>query len=587
MRELQSVLPYVHRYRMGLLLGLLFIALSNAAPTATPWLIGLAIDAARMDGATFGRVAWLALLIIIVNVLNGFARFGMRRMMNGISRQIENDLRDDFFAHLVRLDSAFYGTTRTGDLMSRATNDTQAVRMAVGPGIMYLVNTTVTTAVSLALMLRYSVSLALIAIVPLALLPFVMIHFGRRIHRQFDRIQEQFGTLSTMVQENLAGVRIVRAYVQEQAQADEFELLNRTYMKQNMDLARTSSVFHPLLTLLTGIGLLLVLWFGGREVIAGTLSEGDFVAFSTYLVMLTWPMIALGWVVNLFQRGAASMARIDRIMHTRPLVTEADDAAHVEIRGRIEFRNVSFRYPGTDRPVLEDVSFVIEEGTTTAIVGPTGSGKSTIVALLTRRYDPDSGTIFIDDVPLMRLPLATLRAAVGVVPQEAFVFSESIRDNIGFGLSDGAVDGAPLPGEDPVVRAAAVAQLTDTVSAFPDGFETRLGERGVNLSGGQRQRTTLARAIARDPRILILDDSLSAVDTHTEKRILDALRDELDRRTAVIVSHRVSAVMEAVQILVLDHGRIVERGSHPELIAAGGLYATLLRRQLLEETLAS
>lgn len=587
MRELRSVLPYVHRYRMGLLLGLLFIALSNAAPTATPWLIGLAIDAARVDGATFGRIAWLALLIIIVNVLNGFARFGMRRMMNGISRQIENDLRDDFFAHLVRLDSAFYGTTRTGDLMSRATNDTQAVRMAVGPGIMYLVNTTVTTAVSLALMLRYSVSLALIAIIPLALLPFVMIHFGRRIHRQFDRIQEQFGTLSTMVQENLAGVRIVRAYVQEQAQADEFESLNRTYMKQNMDLARTSSVFHPLLTLLTGIGLLLVLWFGGREVIAGTLSEGDFVAFSTYLVMLTWPMIALGWVVNLFQRGAASMARIDRIMHTQPLVREPDDAVHIDVRGRIEFRNVSFRYPGTERAVLEDVSFVIEEGTTTAIVGPTGAGKSTIVALLTRRYDPDSGAIFIDNVPLKRIPLATLRAAIGIVPQEAFVFSESIRENIGFGIADGDADRMALVGEDPVVRAADVAQLTETVAEFPDGFETRLGERGVNLSGGQRQRTTLARAIARDPRILILDDSLSAVDTQTEKRILDALRDELHRRTAVIVSHRVSAVMDANQILVLDHGGIVERGSHSGLIAAGGLYATLLRRQLLEETLAS
>jgi ATP-binding cassette subfamily B protein len=572
---------------MGLLLGLLFIALSNAAPTATPWLIGLAIDAARADGATFGRIAWLATLIIVVNVLNGFARFGMRRMMNGISRHIENDLRDDFFAHLVRLDSAFYGTTRTGDLMSRATNDTQAVRMAVGPGIMYLVNTTVTTAVSLVLMMRYSVSLALIAIIPLALLPFVMIHFGRRIHRQFDRIQEQFGTLSTMVQENLAGVRIVRAYVQEQAQAGEFEALNRTYMKQNMDLARTSSVFHPLLTLLTGVGLLLVLWFGGREVIGGTLSEGDFVAFSTYLVMLTWPMIALGWVVNLFQRGAASMARIDRIMHTQPLVMDADEATHIDIRGHIEFRNVSFRYPGTDRHVLEDVSFVIEEGTTTAIVGPTGSGKSTIVALLTRRYDPDSGTIFIDGVPLTRFPLATLRAAIGIVPQEAFVFSESIRDNIGFGLSDGDAHETRVIGEDAVTRAAAVAQLTETVLAFPDGFDTRLGERGVNLSGGQRQRTTLARAIARDPRILILDDSLSAVDTHTEKRILDALRDELHRRTAVIVSHRVSAVMDAAQILVLEHGRIVERGSHSELMAAGGLYGTLLRRQLLEETLAS
>ncbi len=580
MKQLKSVLPYVQRYRRGLAVGLLFVALSNAAPAATPWLTGLAIDAMQQTGTTSRTILQLAAIVVGVNVLNAFARFGMRQMLNGISRRIENDLREDFFAHLTRLDATFYGTTRTGDLMSRATNDTQAVRMAVGPGIMYLVNTVITTALSLAFMLRYSPKLTAVAIVPLLLLPFVMVYFGRVIHRQFDHIQEQFGVLSTMVQENLTGVRIVRAYVQETAQADAFDALNHAYMKQNMDLAKTSSVFHPLLTVLTGIGLLAVMWYGGIEAMRGTISLGDFVAFSTYLVMLTWPMIALGWVVNLFQRGAASMARIDRIMNTLPaVVTTASPRQLDDIRGHLEFRNVSFRYPGTSRDVLADVSFVIPAGSTTALVGPTGSGKSTIIALLTRQYDPTAGAILLDGVPLRDLPIPTLRSAFGLVPQEAFVFSETIRDNIGFGIDDPAGHGR-------VEHAADVAQLSETIAGFPLGFDTLLGERGVNLSGGQRQRTTLARAIARDPAVIILDDALSAVDTHTEKQILQGLRAELAERTAVIVSHRVSAVMDADQILVLDRGTILERGRHPDLVATGGLYATLLRRQLLEETLA-
>lgn len=579
MDELRTVLPYVQRYWRGLFAGLVFVALSNVAPIATPWLIGVAIDATRTPGTTPRVVVGYAIWIMVINTLNGGARYGMRQLLNGISRRIENDLRDDFFAHLVRLDAAFYGNTRTGDLMSRATNDTQAVRMAVGPGIMYLVNTLVTTVLSLVFMLRYSPRLTAIAIVPLMLLPFVMVYFGRVIHKQFDRIQDQFGVLSTMVQENLSGVRIVRAYVQEDAQAAEFDALNRTYMKQNMDLAKTSSVFHPLLTILTGFGLLSVVWYGGLEAMRGSISLGDFVAFSTYLVMLTWPMIALGWVVNLFQRGAASMARINRIMNTTSTIRDAEGVCAPDaIRGMVEFRNVSFRYPGVERDVLKDVSFTIPAGATAALVGPTGSGKSTIVSLLTRRYDPTGGAILLDGIPLDAMPVESLRNAIGLVPQEAFVFSESIRDNIGFGVPLGA------DVEDRVMRAAQIAQLTETVSEFPDGFGTMLGERGVNLSGGQRQRTTLARALARDPRMLILDDALSAVDTHTETEILHGLQSEFDGRTAIIVSHRVSAVMNADQILVLDGGTIVERGRHPDLVTAGGLYATLLRRQLLEET---
>ncbi|MEO5510766.1 MAG: ABC transporter ATP-binding protein [Longimicrobiales bacterium] len=578
MKQLQTVLPYVQRYWRGLAAGLAFVALSNAAPIATPWLTGVAIDALRPPDVRITLVLQIAALVVVVNVLNAFARFGMRQMLNGISRRVENDLRQDFFAHLTCLDAAFYGTTRIGDLMSRATNDTQAVRMAVGPGIMYLVNTLITTALSLLLMLRYSPKLTAIAIAPLLLLPFVMVYFGRLIHRRFDAIQDQFGVLSTMVQENLSGVRIVRAYVQEEAQAAEFDTLNRAYLKQNMDLARTSAAFHPLLTILTGLGLLSVVWFGGIEAMNGRISLGDFVAFSTYLIMLTWPMIALGWVVNLFQRGAASMARIDRIMNTAPVVTDAEGARPLtDTRGDVEFRDVSFRYPGSERDVLSGVSFTIPAGTTTALVGPTGSGKSTIVSLLTRQYDATSGDILVDGIPARQLNLDSLRRAIAIVPQDAFVFSDTIREHIAFGAN--AASGAS------VERAAEVAQLAGTIAEFPNGFETRLGERGVNLSGGQRQRTTLARAIARNAPILILDDALSAVDTHTERDILLGLRHEMARRTAIMVSHRVSAVMDADQILVLDHGRIVEQGRHAELVASGGLYSTLLRRQLLEEAL--
>jgi ATP-binding cassette subfamily B protein len=431
-------------------------------------------------------------------------------------------------------------------------------------------------------MLRYSVSLTLIALVPLAVLPFVMKYFGRVIHVKAERIQDHLGELSSMVQENLTGVRIVRAYNQEHAQESEFDALNREYLERNMALARTSAVFQPSLAVLTGLGLLAVLWFGGRQAMTGAISSGDFVAFIFYLAMLTWPMIALGWVINLFQRGAASMGRINRIMQAVPAIAEPEAPLDVpRIRGDVEFRGVSFRYPGTDRLVLRDVSFRIEAGQTVAIVGPTGSGKSTIIALLTRRYDPADGDVLLDDVPLDRMALQRLRAAIGVVPQDAFVFSDTIENNI-------ALSAADEPGRgDRVLWASDVAQLTDTISAFPLGFATRLGERGVNLSGGQRQRATLARALARDPAILILDDALSAVDTHTEKRILAGLRDVMRERTAIVVSHRVSAVMGADQIIVLDDGMVAERGTHAQLIARDGVYSRLLQRQLLEEGLES
>lgn len=580
MSQLRSVLPFVRPYRLGILAGLGFIVLSNAFGILVPWLIGRAIDSLSDPATTRETLVRYAGLIIVVAIVAGAARFGMRQLLNAISRRIETDLRDAFFRHIMQLDATFFGSVRTGDLMSRGTNDLQAVRQAVGPGIMYLVNTVVGTAAALVFMIGYSPSLTAIALVPLALLPFVMSYFGSVIHRKAERIQDHFGVLSSMVQENLSGVRIVRSYGQEATQEAEFDVLNREYMDRNMALARTSAVFHPLLSVLTGFGLLAVLWFGGQQAMAGDISNGDFIAFIFYLAMLTWPMIALGWVINLFQRGAASMGRINRIMTTAPTVTEPSDPLPIDsVPGRIEFRDVSFRYPGTERWVLQNVSFEIPAGATTAVVGPTGAGKSTVIALLTRQYDATSGTILVHGAPIERISLDHLRGMIGVVPQDAFVFSDTIENNIGLSVPDGA---------DRMQRiewASDVARIRDTIESFPHAYATRLGERGVNLSGGQRQRTTLARAIARDPAILVLDDALSAVDTHTEKQILEGLRDVLRDRTAVVVSHRVSAVMNADAILVLDDGRVVERGTHDELVNLDGVYATLLHRQLIEEEL--
>lgn len=584
MHHLRHLLPYLSPYRRGMIAGLLLVVVSNAFGILTPHLIGVAIDALGDPVITGRRIATYAGLILLTAILAGAARYGMRELLNGISRKVETDIRQRFFEHLLRLDSAFYGSTRTGDLMSRATNDTSAVRMAAGPAVMYLVNTIVMTAFTLALMFRISPRLTLVALIPFTLLPPVALGFGRVIHRRFERIQDHLGDLSTLVQENLAGARIVRAYAQENVQEQEFEVLNSGYLEKNMALARVSALFQPLLGLLAGIGMVIVLWTGGTQAMRGEISLGDFVAFGFYLTMLTWPMISLGWVINLFQRGAASMGRLQEILGVEPTVADppAPTPRATPIRGEIEFRDVHFRYPGSDRDVLRGISFRIPAGSTVALVGPTGSGKSTIIRLIQRLYDPTSGSVLIDGTPLPDLTLAAIRDAIGVVPQDAFVFSGTIAENLAFGLA--SPDGREA--EDRIREAARIARLDQTIATFPDGYETRLGERGINLSGGQRQRATLARALARNPRILILDDALSAVDTQTETEILHGLRQVLRDRTALIVSHRVSAVMDADRILVIDDGRIAEEGTHAELIERDGLYARLLRRQLLSEELA-
>ncbi len=566
------------------------VLISNVFAMAGPYLMKLAIDGLGDPAITSRRIGSYAGLLVLAAILGGAAKFGMRQILNGASRRVECDLREDFFRHLLSLDASFFSNTRTGDLMSRATNDTLAVRMATGPALMYAVNTLVSFVFSIAIMLWISPRLTLVALIPMLVLPPIVLGIGKVIHSRFEEIQEQLSTLSTMVQENLTGLRIVRAYVQEEEQVEEFDRLNADYMNRNMGLVKASGFFFPLLMLVAGVAMVVALWYGGIQVIEGRITVGDFVACNFYLALLTWPMIALGWVVNLFQRGDASMGRLNQILQTEAKVKPPEKPSPLPpLRGEVEFRNVGFRYPGTERKVLNGVSFVARAGETVAIVGPTGSGKSSLVSLIPRLYDPTEGQVLLDGTPLTDLDPRSLRQLIGVVPQDSFLFSDTIRNNIALGV-DLAAESAKSGSRDPsvesqVTAAAKVAQIHESILSFPKGYSTLLGERGINLSGGQRQRTTLARALARDPFVLILDDALSAVDTHTEARILEDLKTVLAGRTTFIISHRISAVMNADQILVLEEGRIVERGSHSALLARGGTYATLLRRQLLEEEL--
>jgi ATP-binding cassette subfamily B protein len=620
LRTLRRLLPFLRPYRRRLTLGLVLVVVSAAVGAVVPWVLRAAVDGLRA-GAPPGRAWALAGVMLAAALVGGAMRYGMREILNGVSRLVETDLRDAVFAHLLTLDAAAAGRWRTGELMARLTNDLSAVRMAAGPAIMYLVNTVAGGAFALVFMLRIDARLTGLALLPMVGLPYVMVRLGRLVHDRFEAVQAHFGVLTTRAQENLAGTRVVRAYGQEAAEAARFDEVNAEYARRNVALARLNGVMNPAFGLLAGVGAAVVLGVGGTLALDGRITVGAFVAFGLYLAMLTWPLIALGWVTNLFQRGAASMARITELLDARPELASPAAPRPLPPRapgrpGRVlEFRGVSFAYParpaaggagapdGADpgpapapRRVLRDVSFTVPAGATVGVVGPVGSGKSTLLELVPRLFDPQEGEVLLDGVPLRALDPDALRREIGFVPQESLLFSDTLASNIAYGVPDGSDGDAGVPprlaeaaagsveptGHDVVAWAADIAHLTETVADFPGGFETVLGERGVNLSGGQKQRAAIARALARRPSVVLLDDALSAVDTQTEAAILRGLRSALAGRTTLIATHRVSAVRDAAFIVVLDDGRAVEQGTHDELVAAGGRYATLVRRQQLE-----
>ena len=573
------LIPYLARYRTEIVIGSLMVVFMVFASMAAPRVLMYVVDGLTRSIEP-DKLILYASLILLVAVVEGFFRFWMRRILIGVSRKAEYDLRNDFLSRIQKMSLTALGARSTGDIMSRATNDLAAVRAVLGPGIMYSMNTVTTFVVGSILLLHLHWQLTILAYIPLALVSLSVGYFGRRIHDRFEEIQEQFSAMSTKVQENISGIRVVKAFAREDAETLSFETLNQSYIRRNVAMIRIWGVFHPLMAVLLGLSTVALLWFGGRQVVLGRLTLGEFVAFMGYISMMTWPTIAIGWVMNVIQRGSASMGRMLEIMNADIDIKDAPDAKPPDIiEGAVEFRNLTYNYPNSKTPALRNINLRIEPGTMLAVVGHTGSGKSTLTNLLLRLIDTPPESLFIDGKDVCQWPLADLRKNIGCVPQETFLFSDTIGENIAFGKSDAS--------DEEIRRAAEVSQILQDIETFPDKMQTFVGERGITLSGGQKQRIAISRAVLRRPKILIFDDSLSSVDTYTEERILKELEIVTRGCTTILVSHRVSTARGARQIVVLKDGAIIERGTHDSLLGLDGVYADLYHKQLLEDELAA
>ncbi len=569
------IFKHLPKYRRYLAWGVVAVISANCLMLINPYLLKNAFDKLE-NKAPSGEILSIALLIVGLAVSSGVFRFAMRRSIIWMSRKLEYDLRAELFSHLQKLNPTFYQNNKTGDIMARATNDIEAVRMMIGPGMMHIGNAVVSTLIAISFMLFLSPKLTLYSLIPLPIMSIVANRLMMIIHRRFMKIQEYFGILTSRVQENIAGIRVVRAYNQEEAEIDDFSGHTGKYIHLNMRLIKVESLFYPILFMIAGSVNLMVLYFGGRSVIGGEISLGTLVAFFAYLTLLIWPMIAMGWVVSLYQRGTASLDRINRILNSKPeVLSQPDSIKDIDVKGKIEFRNLNFSYNGTK--VLHNINLTIKPGETVGVVGPTASGKSTLISLIGRLYPVPWGQLYVDDIDINKWDLHTLRRQIGFVPQEPFLFSDTIVGNIMFGINNRKNEIAE--------KAASLSVIDKEVEEFPDGYETVLGERGITLSGGQKQRLTIARAIAIDPRILILDDATSSVDTETEHQINYRLQSEINKRTSIIISHRASAVKTADLIIYMENGTIAESGSHEQLMDLNGAYARLYRMQLIEEEL--
>lgn len=577
MRDLKTLLPYLVRHWPNLLLGAIMVVVTTLLALAQPYLMGNAIDKLT-NNAPQQEIIEIAIWIVGLAFVAGFGEFFARYSINAVSREVEYELRNDFFTHLQKMHQGWFQNMHTGDIMARATNDMTAVRMALGPGLSNGVRTMLMFLLASVLMISINLKLAIVLILFMPLVSVAFVLIGKRMHSRFEDVQAQFGKLSTYAQENFAGMRVVKAYAQEDYEIDHFSRESKVYRKRSLKYQMLNQLLWPMMAFVLGLAGVAILLVGGSEVINGGLTLGQFVQFNGYLLLLAWPMIALGWVVSLYQQGAASMHRIREQMSINPKIHDNADTLPIStIKGNIRFDHVTLSYDSGKHKVLDDISFHIPVGTSMAIVGATGAGKTSIVNLIARVHEAHTGQVFVDDVDVQRIPLAVLRRNIGYVPQDTFLFSSSLEENVAFGVDE----------PDPVLigRAVTVARLSNDLDQFPDGIKTVIGERGVTLSGGQKQRTALARAIMRDPAILILDDSLSSIDTQTQAEILAGLRTVLSDRTSIIISQRISTVKDADQIIVLDNGKIIERGTHTELVARRGAYASMYRRELLSSEL--